>query len=120
MKLLWSKKYFLCNLKHSGKVLFFGTRVLKILQGSFAESIIKIQHRDGVRSRLHLSSKSLCGVLEFKDILDLAEDGARVLKILQGSFTESITKIQHQEACQDSIYPPSLFLESRRTGMFLI
>ena len=107
------EKYFLSNLKHSGKILFFGTRVyIKILQGSFAESIIKIQHRDGVRSRHHLSSKSLCGVLEDKDILDLAEDGAMVLKILQGIFTESITKIQHQEACQDSIYPPSLFLES--------
>ena len=52
------------------------------------------------------------GVFENKDILDLAEDGARVLKILQGSFTESIIKIQLQEACQDSNYPPSLFLES--------
>ena len=71
-------------------------------------------------SRLHLSSKSLPGVLKDRDDLDFAWEGARVLKIFQGSFPESIIKIQHQEACQDSIYPPSLFLESWRTGMFLI
>ena len=62
--------------------------------------------------KLHLSSKSLPGVLKDRDVLDLTGDGARALKILQGSFTESIIKIQHQEACQESIYPPSLFLEA--------
>ena len=62
--------------------------------------------------KLHLSSKSLLGVLKDRDVLDLAGDGVRALKILQGSFTESIIKIQHQEACQESIYPPSLFLEA--------
>ena len=42
------------------------------------------------------------------------------LKIFQGSFTESFIKIHHKEACQDSTYPPSLFLESWRTWMFLM
>ena len=54
------------------------------------------------------------------DVLDLAGDGAKVLKISQGNFTESFINIQHQEACQDSIYPPSLFLESWRTGISLM
>ena len=67
---------------------------------------------DIILMKLCLSSKSLQGVLKDRDVLDLAGVGARALKILQGSFTESIIKIQHQEACQDSIYPPSLFLEA--------
>ena len=46
------------------------------------------------------------------DVLDLAGDGAKVLKILQGSSTETFIKIQHLEACQDSTYSSSLFLES--------
>ena len=71
-------------------------------------------------SRLHLSSKSLPGVLEDRDVLDWDRGGVRVLKISQGSFTESFIKIHHKEACQDSTYPPSFFLESCRRGMFLI
>ena len=61
---------------------------------------------------------SLPGVLEDMEVpdgagvLDLAGDGAKVLKILQRSFTESFIKIQHLEACQNSIYSSSLFLES--------
>ena len=80
-----------------------GAKVLKILQGS-------------------LFFMSLPGVLKDmdRDVPDGAGDGVRVLKIPQGSFTESYIKIQHQEACQDSTYPPSLFLESWRTEMFLI
>ena len=35
-------------------------------------------------------------------------------------YTESFIKIQHQEVCQDSTYPPSHFLESWRKGMFLM
>ena len=77
-----------------------GAKVLKILQGS-------------------LFFKSLPGVL--KDIVhDEAEDGVMFLKISQGNLTESFIKIQHQEACKDSTFPPSLFLESLRTGMFLM
>ena len=71
-------------------------------------------------SRLHLLSKSLPGVLEDRDVLDRDRSGVRVLKIYLGSFTESFIKIQHKEACQDSMYPPSLFLESWRRGMFLM
>ena len=44
-----------------------------------------------------------------------AGDGVRVLKISLESVTESFIKIQHQEPCQDSTFPPSLFLESWRT-----
>ena len=71
-------------------------------------------------SRLHLSSKSIPGVLEERVDLDGAGDGVMLLKISQGSFTESLIKIQHQEACEDSTYPPSLILESFRTGKFLM
>ena len=78
-----------------------GAKVLKILQGS-------------------LLFKSLPGVLKDMDVHDEAGDGVMVLKISQGNFIESFIKIQHQEACQDSSYPPSLFLESWRTEMFLI
>ena len=78
-----------------------GAKVLKILQGS-------------------LFFKSLPGVLKDMDVHDEAGDGVKVLKISQGNFTESFINTQHQEACQDSIYPPSLFLESWRTLMFLM
>ena len=71
-------------------------------------------------SRLHISSKSLPGVLQERDVLDGAGDGVKELNISQGSFTESFIKIQHQEVCQDSSYPPSNFLESWRKGMFLM
>ena len=63
---------------------------------------------------------SLPGVLKDMDIHDEAGDGVEVLKISQESFTESFIKIQYKEACQDSTYPPSLFLESWRTGMLLM
>ena len=78
-----------------------GAKVLKILQGS-------------------LFFKSLPGVLKDMDIHNEARDGDKVLKISHGNFTESFINIHHQEACQDSIYPPSLFLESWRTRVFLI
>ena len=71
-------------------------------------------------SRIHLSFKSLPGVLEERDVLDGAGDGVKELKISQGSFTESFIKIQHQEACQDSAYLPSIFLKFWRKGMFLM
>ena len=77
-----------------------GAKVLKILQGS-------------------LFFKSLPGVLKDMDIHDEAGDG-EVFKISQGNFTESFINIQHQEACQYSIYTPSLFLESWKTVMFLM
>ena len=69
---------------------------------------------------MHLSSKSLDGVLDDMDILDDAGDGVRVLKISLGSSTESFIKIQHQKPSEDYTYPPSLLLESWRTGMFLM
>ena len=55
-----------------------------------------------------------------KDFPDRAGDGVRVVKISLESFTETFIKIQHQEACQDSTFPPSLFMESWMTGMFLV
>ena len=64
---------------------------------------------------MHLSSKSLAGVLDDRDVLDDAGDGVRVLKISLGSFTESFIKIQHQKPSQDSKCQLSIFLESRRT-----
>ena len=67
-----------------------------------------------------MSSKSFTGVLEDRDVLDGAGDGVKVLNISQRSFTESFIKIQHQEVCQDSTYPQSLFLESLRTGILLM
>ena len=54
------------------------------------------------------------------DVHDEARDGVMVFKISQGNFIESFIKIQHQETCQDSTYPPSLFLESWRTGRLLM
>ena len=115
-----------------------GVRVLKMPQGSFTESFIKIRNivktlkfppshfleswnRNIVNTLKFLkSSKSFPGVLEDSDVLDGAGDGVRVLKTSLGSFTESFIKIQHQEPCQDSKYPPSHFLESWRTVMFLM
>ena len=78
-------------------------------------------HRDPTSeslSRLHLSSNSIHGLLKDRYVLD--EAGARELNVSQRSFTESFIKIQHQEACQDSTYPPSLILESFRTGKFFM
>ena len=63
---------------------------------------------------------SLTGVLDDRDVLDDAGDGVRVLKIPLGSSSESFIKIQHQKPSQDCTYPPSLLLESWRTGMFLM
>ena len=67
-----------------------------------------------------MSSKSFTRVLEDRDALGEAGDGVKVLNISQRSFTESFIKIQHQEVCQDSTYPPSHFLEFWRKGMFLM
>ena len=66
---------------------------------------------------MHLSSKSLSGVLEDRDVLDRAGDGVRVLIIPLGSFAESFIKILYQEPSQDSKCHRQLsfFLESRRT-----
>ena len=58
--------------------------------------------------------------MEDSDVLDGAGDGVRVLKIPQGSFTESFIKIQHQEAYQDYTYHQSLFLESWRIRRVLM
>ena len=74
----------------------------------------------GTLSKLHLSSKSVPGVLEAFDVLDRAGVGVRVSKISIENFPESFIKIQHHKPHQDSTYPPSLFLESWRPLMFLI
>ena len=86
------------------------------------EALLKVSSRSNIRSlsRLHLSSKSLPGVLENMDVLEEARDGVRVPNTSQGSLTESFIKIQHKDAYQDSPYHQSLFLESWRKGMFLM
>ena len=71
-------------------------------------------------SRLHLSSKSLPGVLEDVEVPDVPGDGLRWKRTSKRSFPESFMKIGQQKLCQDSTCPPSLFLESRRTWRFLM
>ena len=95
-----------CNL--SGYSKYPWEALLKISSRSKSESL----------SRLHLSSNSIHGLLKDRDVLD--EAGVRLLNVSQGSFTESFIKIQHQEGCQDYTYPPSLILESWKTGVFLM
>ena len=63
-------------------------------------------------SRLHLSSKSLPGVLEDMEDPDVPGDGLRWKRTSKRSFPESFMKFGHQKPCQDSPCPPSLFLES--------
>ena len=58
--------------------------------------------------------------MEERDVLDGAGDGVMVLKISQGSLSESFIKIHHKEACKDYTYHQSLFLESWRTWWFLM
>ena len=70
-------------------------------------------------SRLHLSSKPLPGVLENMDIPDGPVDGIRCDETSIRSVCESLIKIWHQKPCQDSAYPPSILLDSRRTWTFL-
>ena len=53
------------------------------------------------------------------DILDEPQDGFRWKGTYVRSFCESFIKIWHQELCQDSTHPPSLFQESRRKWIFL-
>ena len=74
----------------------------------------------GTLSRLYPSTKSLHGVLEDREVPDGAGDGVRVERTSIQIFAESFLKIQHQEPCQDSTRPPSLFMESCRTGRFLM
>ena len=79
-------------------------------------------HKDwtsGTLSRLHLSSKSLPGVLEDMEVPDESGNGFWWLRIPLESITENFIKIGHQEPCQNSTYPPNLFLESWRTWRFL-
>ena len=79
------------------------------------------QHpRLGTLSRLLLSSKSLPGVMEDKEVPDERGVGVRYQRSSFRSFCESFIKIQHQEPCQDSSCPPSLFLESWRSFRFLM
>ena len=70
-------------------------------------------------SRLLLSSKSLPGVLEDKDVPETLGDGVKRVVTSQGKFPASLTMIGLEKACQDSSCPPSLLLESWRTWMFL-
>ena len=81
-----------------------GIKVVKISQGSFTERFIKIHHQEGCQGRLHLSSKSPDGVLKGRDVPDGGGDGVKVVKISQGSFTDSFIKIQHPKPSQDSTY----------------
>ena len=70
-------------------------------------------------SRVLLSSKSPPGVLEDKDIPETLGDRTIRVETSQGMFAASLKMIGWQKACQDSFCPPSFFLESWRTRMFL-
>ena len=107
----WSKGMFLMELEMVSRNSRYPREVL-----------LKVSSRStsGSLSRLCLSSKSLPGVLEERDVLDGAGNGVMVLKISQGSFTESFIKIHHEEACKDYKYHQSLFLESWGTWRFLM
>ena len=74
----------------------------------------------GTLSRLYPSTKYLHGVLEDRELPYGAGAGVRVERTSIQIFAESFIKIQHQEPCQDSTRPPSLFMESWRTGRFLM
>ena len=71
-------------------------------------------------SKLHLSSKSLPGVLEDMEVPEEPGYGVIYEGASIGSFCESYIKIQLQEPCQDSTCPLSLFPESWRTWRFLM
>ena len=59
-------------------------------------------------SRLHLSSKSVPGVLEDMEVPDVICDGLRWKWTLKRSFPERFRKIGQQKPCQDSSCHPSL------------
>ena len=86
------------------------------------KSLLKVSSRSTSRtlSRLYPSTKSLHGVMEDREVPDGAGDEVRVERTSIQIFAESFIKIQHQEPCQDSTRPPSLFMESWRTGRFLM
>ena len=72
-----------------------GVMVLKISQGSFTESVIKIYHQEDSRlSSLHISSKSLPGVLEDMEVPDGAGVGVGGSSIPIGTFPEDLMMIQ--------------------------
>ena len=88
--------------------------------GIILQKVLRKFYQDltsGTLSRLHLSSKSLPGVLEVPDKPGV---GVRCYGLTFRSFCESFIKIQYQKPCQDSTCPPSLFLESWRTWWFLM
>ena len=86
------------------------------------EAFLKLSSRSNIRklvktpSIIQVSSWSLGG----QGCSSLSWRGCQGIEISQGSFTETFIKIQHQEACPDSIYLPCLFLESWRTEIFLM
>ena len=86
------------------------------------ESLLKISSRSNIKKLykdpyiIQLSSWILGG----QGCSCLSWRGCQGIEISKGRFTETFIKIQHPEAHQDSIYPPRLFLESWRTGMFLM
>ena len=86
------------------------------------EVLLKVSSRYNIRNLVKIAPILQVSnwVLDDRDVLDDAGDGVRVLKISLGSSTESFIKIQHQKPSQDCTYPPSLLLESWRTGMFLM
>ena len=66
-------------------------------------------------SWLHLSSKSLPGVLEEMEILDKLEYGVIWVIVSLGNFCESFIEIWHQEPCQDYVFSLVYFGAHKRT-----
>ena len=91
--------------------------------GIIIQKLLRKFHQDSTSqtlSRLHLSSKSLPGVLEDMEVPDAPGDGLRWKRKSKRSFPESFMKIGHQKPSQDSTCHPSLFLEFWRTWRFLM
>jgi len=83
------------------------------------ESFIKFWHQKPCQDSTCIKdSKSPPGVKEDMDIPDEPGDGVRWEEMSIRSVCETFIKIWHQETCQDSTCPPSLFLESRMTWIW--
>ena len=71
--------------------------------------------KSGTISRLHLSSKSLPGVLEDTEILDELVYGILWVGLSFRSFCKSFIKIWHLEPCQDYVFCLVYFGAHKRT-----
>ena len=83
-----------------------------------SEVSVKVSSRTD--SRNHVNTLLVCKVSSWSPGGHGSGDGVRWEGKSIQSVCESFIKIRHQELCQDSTCPPSLFPESRRTWAFLM